>query len=213
VIAAEDFARYDGESREQGNVPETNKLGNEMAKYSAKPIKLAPRPARAIVLNAQLLDGKSKLPRGKAGVLQAIEKSGYIQIDTIAMVQRAHHHTLWTRRPNYSPKVLDRLLIKDRSVFEYWGHAASYLPMLDYRFYLPRMHGFRNPKNKWVKRIWEEHGQLMKPLLEREPKNRDQFLASLATKLHDFAVFNDCDDIKIEKTIPGKFKRELKTLL
>jgi uncharacterized protein YcaQ len=69
-----------------------------------------------------------------------------------------------------APQMLDRLQAEDRSVFEYWGHAASYLPMSDYRFYMPRMHSLRNPQNKWVRRIWEKHGHLLKPLLERVQK-------------------------------------------
>lgn len=67
-----------------------------------------------------------------------MERLGYLQIDTLSVVERAHHHTLWTRIPDYQPQYLDELL-KERQVFEYWFHAASYLPIKDFRFALPQM--------------------------------------------------------------------------
>jgi uncharacterized protein YcaQ len=123
--------------------------------------------ARRMALHAQLLDGQGKLPAGKQGVAQAIEKLGYVQIDTIAVVQRAHHHTLWTRCPDYDPLVLHELQAQDRRVFEYWARAASYVPTCDYRYYLPRMREFNDPYSKWERGRLEQFGHLMGPVLER----------------------------------------------
>ena len=95
--------------------------------------------ARQLALRAHGLDGGWALPSGKEGAAQVIERLGYVQIDTIHIIQRAHHHTLWTRFPQYAPKMLDDLFAKDRRVFEWWTHAMSYIPMRDYRFYAPRM--------------------------------------------------------------------------
>ncbi|MBN1889629.1 MAG: YcaQ family DNA glycosylase [Thermoflexales bacterium] len=122
--------------------------------------------ARRIALNAQLLDGKTTLPAGKDGAEQTIQKLGYVQIDTIAVVERAHHHTLWARQPDYAPAMLNELL-KERRVFEYWGHAASYLPMSDYRYYLPLKRSFQSPSHPWFQRRMEQCGHLMAPVLER----------------------------------------------
>ena len=83
--------------------------------------------------------------RGKQATLRAIEQIGYVQSDTISVVERAHHHVLYSRVPNYQPEFLTRL-IRERRVFEYWFHAAAWLPMQHYRFALPRMrqiHGER----------------------------------------------------------------------
>ncbi|WP_257088217.1 winged helix DNA-binding domain-containing protein [Sphingobacterium sp. E70] len=71
-------------------------------------------------------------------MLNALDHLGYLQIDTLSIVERAHHHTLWTRIPDYKTSYLDEL-VKEHQVFEYWFHAASYLPMKDFRFVLPRM--------------------------------------------------------------------------
>jgi uncharacterized protein YcaQ len=123
--------------------------------------------ARRAILNGQLLDGQTELPAGKEGVAQTVEKLGYVQIDTIAAIQRAHHHTLWTRRPDYDPGALHELQARDRRVFEYWGHAVSYLPTCDYRYYLPRMRSFDDPYSKWERGRREKYGHLMQPVLER----------------------------------------------
>ncbi|MHC4725873.1 MAG: winged helix-turn-helix domain-containing protein [Planctomycetota bacterium] len=125
------------------------------------------KQARRIVLNAQLLGSGAKLTKGKEGIAQTIEKLGYIQIDTIAVIERAHHHTLWSRRADYDPEMLHKLQTKDRRVFEYWGHAMSYLPMSDYRYFLPKMRNFDNPSSKWAEYCLSKSGHLMKPVLER----------------------------------------------
>jgi uncharacterized protein YcaQ len=123
--------------------------------------------ARSMALHAQMLDDRSYIPKGKEGVAQTIETLGYVQIDTISVVQRAHHHTLWIRHPDYDPEMLHELQAHDRRVFEYWGHAASYLPMSDYRFYLPRMRSFYAPVTSWEKYFIEKHEHLTESVLER----------------------------------------------
>lgn len=98
--------------------------------------------ARALTLKAQGLSEQEPFGLGRAAVQGAVEHLGYVQIDTISVVERAHHHVLWSRVPDYRPKDIDALL-GGRSVFEYWSHAAAYLPIRDYRFSLPSMRVFR----------------------------------------------------------------------
>ena len=102
-------------------------------------MKISLSTARRLALRSQGPGGGWKLSRGKEGVAQAVERLGYVQIDTISVVQRAHEHTLWSRCPGYASRMLHELQALDRRVFEYWTHAASYVPMCDYRHYLPRM--------------------------------------------------------------------------
>ncbi|MBN2227115.1 MAG: YcaQ family DNA glycosylase [candidate division Zixibacteria bacterium] len=123
--------------------------------------------ARRIAIHCQLLDGRIALPKGKEGVAQVIEKLGYVQIDTINVIERAHHHTLYTRREDYTQKMLHDLQAVDRRIFEYWGHALAYLPIKDYRYFLPRMRSFEDPASKWFKSRLEKYSYLMKPCLER----------------------------------------------
>jgi uncharacterized protein YcaQ len=80
------------------------------------------------------------------------ERLGYVQIDTISVVQRAHHHTLWSRNPNYQVEHIGQL-IADKKVFEYWAHAAAYLPMKNYRFSLPRKAAIKSGQQKhWYRK-------------------------------------------------------------
>ncbi|MCP4331918.1 MAG: winged helix-turn-helix domain-containing protein [Gammaproteobacteria bacterium] len=104
---------------------------------------------RRIALNQQGLLRAESFGRGKRAVLRAIERLGYVQIDTISVVERAHHHVLWSRVPNYSPRHLEQL-VSERKLFEYWYHAAAFLPMADYRFSLPRMRQLNGERN-WFK--------------------------------------------------------------
>ncbi len=108
------------------------------------------RRLRHIALSCQGLGKLRPFGQGRDATLRALEHLGYVQIDTLAVVQRAHHHTLWTRVPDFRPDYIDQL-IKDRLVFEYWSHAASYLPMNDYRFALPRMADARRGKSVYAK--------------------------------------------------------------
>lgn len=93
--------------------------------------------ARKLILLSQGLSFDSSKKRGEDKTLEVMNCLGYVQIDTLSVVQRAHHHTLWSRNPSYKTDHLDTL-VKHKKVFEYWTHAAAYIPMKDYRFSLPR---------------------------------------------------------------------------
>ena len=103
---------------------------------------------------------------GKDGVRELIRQLGYVQIDTISVVERAHHHSIWSRIGDYNKSYLDTLLEQDRAIFEYWGHAASYLPMEDFRYALPRMQRFPNA-NSWERQFFDKYKHLMDEILLR----------------------------------------------
>jgi uncharacterized protein len=73
---------------------------------------------------------------------------GYLQIDTIYVIERSHHHILHTRIPSYRREHLHRAQSIDKTVFEYWTHALSYLPTESLRFYVRRM------RRDWQRRVW-----------------------------------------------------------
>ena len=124
---------------------------------------LSIQQARKLVLLSQRLPPAKQTGSAIEATLSAIEHLGYIQIDTISAIQRAHHHTLWNRNPRYKTSHLSQL-IADKQVFEYWSHAAAYLPMRDYRYSLPRKQAIANgDQNHW----YERDEQLMKSVLKR----------------------------------------------
>ncbi|MBV1884223.1 MAG: winged helix DNA-binding domain-containing protein [Pseudomonadales bacterium] len=134
---------------------------------------------RRLALHNQGLSSAQKFGEGLAGTRQAIEHLGYVQIDTLSVVERAHHHVLWNRVPAYDPNYLNQL-IREKHIFEYWYHAASYLPMRDYRYALPYMASIRNGENRYYKNVDE---LLMKEILARVS-------AEGALRLRDFSKGN-----------------------
>ncbi|MUH34427.1 winged helix-turn-helix domain-containing protein [Zobellia amurskyensis] len=112
---------------------------------------LSLREAQKIVLLSQRLPGVNGAGSATNATLHAIEHLGYVQIDTISVIERAHHHTLYNRNPRYQASHIKEL-IADGKVFEYWSHAAAYLPMEEFRFTLPRKHAIATGKQKhWFK--------------------------------------------------------------
>lgn len=114
-----------------------------------KPKSISLAEAQSIALAAQGLH--SGFGKGKAGALKTIRQLGYIQLDTLAVVARAHHHTLWTRTKGYAEKHLQELM-QEKKIFEYWSHAAAFLPMDDFRFSLPRKQEFLDGESHWFQK-------------------------------------------------------------
>ena len=105
--------------------------------------------ARKLILASQGLLNRNPFGRGKKAVLKAMERLGYVQIDAISVIERAHHHTLWNRAGNYRPAMLYDMLGRDRTVLEYWSHAAAFLPMKHYRYCLHTMHHMQSAGYHW----------------------------------------------------------------
>lgn len=70
-------------------------------------------------------------PATPGRVLRMIHRLECVQLDPVAAVERNQHLVLAARLPGYAPALLERLLVQ-RRVFEYWGNAASVIPMEDY---------------------------------------------------------------------------------
>jgi len=89
-------------------------------------LRISNRDARKLWLNSL---GLAKQPTGELDLLQIIKSLGFVQLDTIRNVTRAHHHILWSRNQNYREPLLNKLLAEERAVFEHFTHDASVLPM------------------------------------------------------------------------------------
>lgn len=138
-----------------------------MARRQSKVV-VSREKARRFFLAKQLLT-HSKIPKRKPGALRVIEKLGYVQIDTINVVERSHHLVLHSRVPEYKQEYLHALQAKDKGIFEYWAHAASFIPMKDYRFYLPVIR--RKPKpGSWFDKWTKKHPRLIKDVRKRIQK-------------------------------------------
>jgi uncharacterized protein len=105
--------------------------------------------ARPIWLRAQRLDIPAPFGEGPQATAAAVAHLGYVQIDTINVIERSHHHILQTRIPQYRRADLRQAQSVDKTVFEYWTHALSYVPATDLRFFLPAMKRHRREGHKW----------------------------------------------------------------
>jgi uncharacterized protein YcaQ len=120
-----------------------------MPRPTETPFPLPKSDARRIWLRAQRLDRTAPFGEGPEATCAAVEHLGYVQIDTINVIERSHHHILYSRIPGYRRADLRQAQTVDKTVFEYWTHALSYLPTADMRFYVGAM------KRHWQRRsVW-----------------------------------------------------------
>jgi len=111
---------------------------------------------------------------GLAGARKAIKHIGYVQIDSISVVERAHHHVFHSRVPKFKPAMTNQMLLAG-DIFEYWSHAAAFLPIADYRFSLSYKHAIKSGQTHWYKNPDKKlMGELLARIREDGPiRSRD----------------------------------------
>jgi uncharacterized protein len=125
---------------------------------------------RTVALHTQGLDKAENPPPGRETIYQTIQQIGCIQIDTLHMVRRSQYLVLWSRLGNYVPEDFDVLAsAADRRIFEGWQHAASLIPLSEYRYQLPRQRKFRDHPSTWYNQLLDETRQkeFLPQVLER----------------------------------------------
>ncbi len=106
-----------------------------------EPITLSLPQTRRIILHAAGLHRPAPFGKGREAVYKLIEHLGYIQVDTNYTVERAHHHAIFSRIPDYRVEWLDELQADGR-VFEFFTSDSGYQPMHEFRFSLPVKEAF-----------------------------------------------------------------------
>jgi hypothetical protein len=133
-----------------------------------KSFPLTKAEARHIWLRAQRLDTRAPFGEGPQATRAAVEHLGYVQIDTINVIERSHHHILWSRIPAYRRADLRQAQSVEKSVFEYWTHALSYVPASDLRFFIPAMKRHRREGHKWLTSVKPEDLRKVLRLIRRD---------------------------------------------
>ncbi len=110
------------------------------------------RAARRLLLATQGLADDPARRLDDARLLELIERMGFIQIDSIKTVERAHHHILFSRNQTYRREQLDRLTGPEAALFENWTHDAAIIPS---RFYPFWQHRFARDRDELAQR-WRE---------------------------------------------------------
>ena len=115
-------------------------------------------------------------------MLSLIEQLGFVQLDTIRVVSRAHHHILWSRNQNYREPMLNKLLTA-REVFEHFTHDASVLPMSTYPMW-------RRQFTRLEKKVrgWEWHRGMLDADGRNAIKDRIETEGALCTDAFDTKV-------------------------
>jgi uncharacterized protein YcaQ len=120
-------------------------------------LKIDNRTARALFLSTH---GLSHTPRKKLSeqeLLARIDEIGFVQVDSINTVARAHHMILFARNETYRPKQLTSLLEHHRELFENWTHDASIIPSRFFPFWRVRFERERSRlSERWKK--WRREG-------------------------------------------------------
>ncbi len=162
------------------------------------PVTLSKNASRLIWLRAQRLDELEPFGGGPNATRAAIEHLGYLQIDTIHVIERCHHHILWNRIPDYRREHLHQAQTVDKSVFEYWTHALSYVPTRDLRFFLPEMKRHRQFPKNWFAAVSKEDLRKVLTLVRRDG----------ALSIRDIE-----DDVLVEKDHPWASRKPSKRAL
>ncbi|MBA2397951.1 MAG: winged helix-turn-helix domain-containing protein [Bradyrhizobium sp.] len=135
---------------------------------ATKPHPLTKTEARRIWLRAQRLDTPDPFGQGPEATAAAVAHLGYVQIDTINVIERCHHHILFSRIPNYRRADLRQAQSVDKSVFEYWTHALSYVPAQDFRYFIPDMKLHQREGHKWFASVSPADTRKVMRLLKRD---------------------------------------------
>lgn len=126
---------------------------------------------RALALHTQRLDLPTDQAKPDADALYAlVDQLGCVQIDTLQMVQRSQYLVLWSRLGNYDTREFYSLIYgSKRRLFEGWQHAASIIPLSEYRFQKPRQRSLQeNPSDWYTRWLSENHNSgLLTQILER----------------------------------------------
>jgi uncharacterized protein len=119
-------------------------------------LELSLKEARRLNIRAQLLAGKPPRRPTKQMMRDTIRHLGALQIDSISVVARSHHIVLWSRLGNHPQDWLYELHGKDRALFEYWAHAAAYVPIEHYPLFRRSMlEHHTGTGNRWSQRTHE----------------------------------------------------------
>ncbi|MFX1485573.1 MAG: winged helix-turn-helix domain-containing protein [Promethearchaeota archaeon] len=113
---------------------------------------ITPALARRLAVMRQHLAGP-RPPANEIGILEVLRGLGCIQIDPISVVAPSHLLVLWSRLGPYDPRCLDRLMWKERKLFENWAHATSIVPTEDYPIFDGLMRTAYAGDSPWARKI------------------------------------------------------------
>ena len=141
------------------------------------PLQIPNETARALILTrCGLADVRQA--KGTGALVPLIQALGYVQLDSIRIVERAHHHILYSRHTAYRPRHLEKLQAKAPALFEHWTHDSSLIPLEHYPHWTHRFARTRARIAEWRERFGDD--RVLKTV-------RDHIAAKGASRARDFA--------------------------
>ena len=112
--------------------------------------------ARRLAVAKQRLSGKLPGRPNSDDILDVTRILGCLQLDPIAAVAPSHLIVLWSRLGDFDPSYLDKLLWREKNLFEYWAHQASIVLMEDYPLYYYMMRRYPDMYLRSLEPVWRE---------------------------------------------------------
>jgi uncharacterized protein len=119
-------------------------------------IHISNHQARRLLLYVHGLSLARQKHLTSTGLLELIEHLGYVQVDSINTIERAHHLILFTRHPAYRQDQLAHLVEHERALFENWTHDAAVIPIRFYPYWKPR---FAREQER-LRRAWSQRRRI-----------------------------------------------------
>ena len=148
-------------------------------------IKISKTKAQNAWIHAQRLDQATPFGKGATAVTKAVNHLGYVQIDTINVIERCHHHILFNRIPGYERRHLHEAQTENKTIFEYWTHALSYVATTDYKYFVGQMKNINTLNGTWFSTVTAAEYRKVRNLIRKEGP---------------ISIRDIKDDVPIEKT-------------
>jgi uncharacterized protein YcaQ len=147
-------------------------------------ISLSLETARNLFVVKQGLHQRPAAP-DRATLMGIVRQMGLLQLDTINVVDRSHYLVMLSRAGIFDRANMDALLYPDRDLFQWWGHAACYIPSDDYPYFAPLIAEMRqkvSEKGWWRDRLGQNPDAILAEVLdtvkERGPVSSKDFADS-----------------------------------
>ncbi len=119
-----------------------------------QPLPISATAARRLVLHLQAMTDPPRRKLTAPSLVDLITRLGFVQVDSVSRVERAHHMILFSRNQTYRPQQLRRPLERDAALFENWTHDASIIPTGFYAHWQLRFHRERDRLAQRY-RVWQ----------------------------------------------------------
>ena len=143
--------------------------------------------ARRLAVTKQHLAGPFPRRASREALVTVVHDLGYVQWDPISVVAPSHLLAFWSRIGNFRLPDLERLLYRDKKLFQHWSHAASIVSTEDYPIHYSLMRRYpesfsdswgywKRSARRWLPAHRGLRQRILRELRRRGPLRMGQFL-------------------------------------